>query len=528
MAVVPPLLGKEVFTMFFAKKTTPKAVWETDLFIRINHHLNGLWAALFFLGILSGMMPTLLGRLDPLSGVLFEGLIPAALMLAVGLPVTRYYPGYAQRKMGLKPLTEAEKGRSNIPDPQKSSRNQTGNQSQNVIFKPKEEESMNESPHITAINGSPHVGFGNTSMMIEMMRKPLSDEGFDLRVINLVEHEIEYCHGCGFCMEKGHCWIDDEHNGIVKRLLAAGGIILASPVYIFHVTAQMKTFIDRSLAYGHKPRPEWKPGLAVSVSAGLGETFTADYLCNVMRFYGAFPVGRLTAMAVSPGGFVGKDAVESRAADLARDLARAIKEKRRYPANDQDLRYYQFMGTLVKGHGEDLMKHDHKHWLECGFYDGFESYIQQPIAEGQGDRQVREAWVATLMADRREKKRSKAESPVEGSTPGPPTAKSCKELLQMMPLGFNPEAAEGLKAVYQFEIGGDEDFVAHLVIENGSCEYHDGPSASPSGVTVKSPAHVWLAISRGEMDGQQAFMNGEYTVEGDLTLLMRLKSLFSR
>ena len=387
---------------------------------------------------------------------------------------------------------------------------------------------MSEGPHIVAVNGSPHVGFGNTSMMIEMLRRPLSEEGFGLRVINLAEKEIEYCHGCGFCMEKGHCWIDDEHKGIVKGLLAADGIILASPVYFFHVTAQMKTFLDRSLAYGHKPRPEWKPGLAISVSAGLGETFTADYLCNVMRAYGAFPVGRLTGMATKPGGFVGKDAVESRAADLARDLARAIKEKRRYPANDQDLRFYHFMGNLVKGHGEDLMKHDYKHWVEGGLYDGFESYIKQSVSEGMGDSGVREAWVAELIAERKERKRAKAESPAEGLKPGPQGAKSCKELLQMMPLGFNPEAAEGLKAVYQFEIGGDEEFVAHLVIENGSCEFHDGPSARPPGVTVKSPAHVWLAISRGEMDGQQAFMNGEYTVEGDLTLLMRLKSLFSR
>ena len=62
------------------------------------------------------------------------------------------------------------------------------------------------------------------------------------------------------------------------ELLEAEGIILASPVYFRHVTGQMKTFFDRSLALGHKPRPTWKPGLAISVSAGLGETDTADYL----------------------------------------------------------------------------------------------------------------------------------------------------------------------------------------------------------------------------------------------------------
>ena len=129
-----------------------------------------------------------------------------------------------------------------------------------------EEPKMPENPTIVAVNGSPHAGVGNTSMMIEMLRDPLSQEGFNLEIINLCEKEIDYCYGCGFCLEKGKCWIDDDHRSIAKRLLAADGIILASPVYIFSVTAQMKTFLDRSLAYGHKPRSAWKPGLAVCVS----------------------------------------------------------------------------------------------------------------------------------------------------------------------------------------------------------------------------------------------------------------------
>ena len=46
-------------------------------------------------------------------------------------------------------------------------------------------------------------------------------------------------------------------------------------------------------------------------------------------------------------------------------------------------------------------------------------------------------------------------------------------------------------------------------------------------MTITTPAAVWLAISRGELDGQQAFMSGKYKVEGDLSLLLKLKSLFS-
>ncbi|MGO8945184.1 MAG: hypothetical protein ACLQJ7_16105, partial [Syntrophobacteraceae bacterium] len=46
VAVVPLLLGKEVFTMFFARKETPETLWGTSVFIKINHHLTGVWAIL--------------------------------------------------------------------------------------------------------------------------------------------------------------------------------------------------------------------------------------------------------------------------------------------------------------------------------------------------------------------------------------------------------------------------------------------------------------------------------------------------
>lgn len=116
----------------------------------------------------------------------------------------------------------------------------------------------------------------------------------------------------------------------------------------------------------------------------------------------------------------------------------------------------------------------------------------------------------------------------ESATPtaGAESARTCRELFEMMPRGFNAEAADGLTAVYQFEISGDEEFTAHLEIADGKCVYGDGPADSPD-VTVKSPAGVWLAISKGHKDGQAAFMAGEYKFEGDLSLLMRLGSLFS-
>ena len=385
---------------------------------------------------------------------------------------------------------------------------------------------MFEKPTIVAVNGSPHAGIGNTASMIEMLHPTLAEEGFELEVINLAKQNIEYCTGCGFCMEKGRCWIDDDHRKIVEKLLSVDGIVLASPVYFFQVTGQMKTFLDRSLAFGHKPRPTWKPGLAISVSAGLGETDTANYLASLLRAFGAFSVGTLTAMAIQPGGFLGKEAVKARGVDLARDMARAIKEKRRYPATDRDLRFYQFMGTLVKSQKDTLMKHDYKHWQEHGFYDSFEKYIQQETVEVPFNGELRDAWIKEMIEEHKTKRRAQ---PVEvkkkpgGAARG---AKSCRELLQAMPLAFNTETAGSLTADLQFEIKGDENFVSYLQIANGRCTYHDGPADKPN-LIIKSPADIWLKISRGELNGQKAFMEGRYRVEGDMTLLLKMKSLFS-
>jgi multimeric flavodoxin WrbA/putative sterol carrier protein len=380
---------------------------------------------------------------------------------------------------------------------------------------------------IVAVNGSPHSGIGNTALMLEMLRQPLAEQGCALEVVALCEHEIEYCTGCAFCMEKGKCWIPDDHHAIVERLLAADGVILASPVYFYHVTAQMKAFLDRSLAWGHKPQPSWKPGLTVSVSAGQGETETAEYLARLLRVYGAFPVGRLTAMATSPGEFLGREAVAAHADHLAGDLARAIREKRRYPITDVDLRFFLFMENLVQRHKDSIMGNDYAHWEKQGFLGNFENYVQQHREKTSFDPEVRRAWIQEIIAQNKDRRESQKTRRLKISPPSgaPAQATTCRELLQMMPAAFDPAAARGLDTAYQFDVSGKETFQSHLKISGDTCSYHEGPAAAP-GIFIRTPSEVWTAIAQGKLDGQQAFMTGQYSVEGDLALLLKLKSLF--
>jgi multimeric flavodoxin WrbA/putative sterol carrier protein len=451
----------------------------------------------------------------PLTGLLFQVALPTLFMVGIGVPMNRIYPGYYQRKKGLDPLETAKGGHS-------GGSVLTGQ----ITNKTQQEENMSAQLRVLAINASPHGAIGNTSQMIRMIGEGLSREDIVLEEIFLTDKAIAYCIGCAVCLEKGKCWRKDDHAGITDALFAADGIILASPVYFKHVTAQMKTFIDRSLAFGHKPRGPSKPGLAVTVSSGLADTTTAHYLEDMLRIYGAFSLGALIAIGTSPGGFLGKEAVEARAQDLARDLARAIKEKKRYPVTGDDLYAYLFMRDLVTRE-KDFMQDDYQYWQNAGILDGFEAYAQQRYTQVAYDPEMRKEWIRGLIREENAAKTgAKSTSAVSPTHPaGSAAAVSCHELLKMMPLGFRSEAAPGLNAVYQFEISGLETFIAYLTIADNRCTFHEGSHEKPD-VLIKAPAEVWLAVSQGAMDGQSAFMSGKYRAEGNVGLLLKLKTLF--
>jgi len=511
LAVVPPLLGREPFTEHFARRVTPAAVWQTSVFRRINLNITWAWSGIFAASAVVTAIPGIVPDLDVFPWkLIFHVGIPAVLMVGVGIPLNKHYPGYYQRKIGLAPAGVAESTRDGErPEPSRS---------RSAASRERE---MKDAPDIVAINGSPHESIGNTSLLIAMLKENLSREGLQLEEIFLCRHDIQYCLGCAMCLEKGSCWIKDDHKQVVSKALEAKALILASPVYFFNVTAQMKTFLDRSLGFGHRPRQSWKPGLVITVSAGWGETNVAQYLGDVLRAFGAFSIGQLTAIAASPGEFIGKDAVEERAADLARELAQAIRTGKRYPATDRDLAFWHFMGDLIR-QNKELMRTDHDHWEQSGFYNSFETYVGQTRAPAVRSPEMRKEWIKELI---RRKKQTKQPPAEEKKTTDPLEAATARELLEMMPHGLKAEASEGLSITYQFEIEGGENFTAHIKIQDQKASFHEGPAENPD-VTIKSPADVWLAISKGELDGAQAFMSGKYKVEGDLACLMKLSALF--
>ena len=69
----------------------------------------------------------------------------------------------------------------------------------------------------------------------------------DDKLIELSDKSINYCLGCNACMNEleEYCVIDDDMQEIYKEILRADKIVIASPIYMNHITGLLKNVIDR-------------------------------------------------------------------------------------------------------------------------------------------------------------------------------------------------------------------------------------------------------------------------------------------
>jgi len=130
---------------------------------------------------------------------------------------------------------------------------------------------------IIGIVGSPRSK-GNTETLTRIALEAAAEEGAETELITLAGKDIQPCDGCRVCNQNRTCHINDDLPPIIEKMLAADGIILATPVYFGSATPQIKALIDRSgysapRSDGRRPF-ENKVGGPIVVARRAGQNFT--------------------------------------------------------------------------------------------------------------------------------------------------------------------------------------------------------------------------------------------------------------
>ena len=178
------------------------------------------------------------------------------------------------------------------------------------------------SKKVLVLEGSPRKK-GNTDLLSDQFIRGAREAGHEVEKVYLQDKKINYCVDCEACQKNGGiCVQKDDFAEICKKIVACDVLVLASPVYFYSVTAQMKTLIDR--AYSAHQLVSGKECYFLTAGAGPEERYFQTVIDTYHGFIRCFPDMKdagivLGIGAQSKGSIEGTSAMEQ-----AHEMGRSI------------------------------------------------------------------------------------------------------------------------------------------------------------------------------------------------------------
>ena len=158
--------------------------------------------------------------------------------------------------------------------------------------------------NILILSGSPRRG-GNTDLLVEAFVKGVLQK-HHVEVVSVHDYKVNPCMGCNACFRSEHhlCAQKDDMAMIYEKMAHADMLVIASPVYFYGLSAQLKAVIDRCHNPVRDTFPIKKMALLLVGAATLSELFDSilvQYqLC--LNFFKLEDAGRVLVRGVKDKG----------------------------------------------------------------------------------------------------------------------------------------------------------------------------------------------------------------------------------
>jgi len=149
---------------------------------------------------------------------------------------------------------------------------------------------------VLGIMGSPRIG-GNTDLLLDEALRGAESQGADTEKIVVDKLKISPCREYYGCLRDGNCVISDDMDDIYLKLLEADLVIVASPMFFYGLTAQVKALIDRCQALWARryvlkqsPPDSTRKGAFIAVGATKGKQLFDGSKLTLKYFFEAIGV----------------------------------------------------------------------------------------------------------------------------------------------------------------------------------------------------------------------------------------------
>lgn len=128
---------------------------------------------------------------------------------------------------------------------------------------------------ILVLNGSVRRG-GNTDLLAQSFADGARKNN-SVEIVSVADFKVNPCIGCNSCFkrEKNACFQNDDMTKIYKKLKDTDILVIASPLYFYGISAQLKAVIDRLHTPMRDSFPIKKLALIMVGAASLPEMFDA-------------------------------------------------------------------------------------------------------------------------------------------------------------------------------------------------------------------------------------------------------------
>ncbi|MFP4475082.1 MAG: flavodoxin family protein [Desulfatibacillaceae bacterium] len=150
---------------------------------------------------------------------------------------------------------------------------------------------------LVAVYGSPRRK-GNTATLLAEAVAGAREARAEVREVVLRDLKMSPCLEIYGCKKDGRCVIDDDFPPLADEILDADGLMLASPVMFYAVSAHTKIFMDRCQSLWvrkywidktpHGKGPIRRKGLYLGVGATTGKKLFDGILLSVRYMFDVF------------------------------------------------------------------------------------------------------------------------------------------------------------------------------------------------------------------------------------------------
>jgi len=182
---------------------------------------------------------------------------------------------------------------------------------------------------VVIVIGSPREN-GNSAALALQAAEGVRKAGGEPHVFRLADMDIRPCRACDTCQKKKCycCVINDDMRLVYPILKKARGLVIASPVYWFSVSAQTKIFMDRLYAFiGPKGHGLKGKSIGILLIYGDIDPFSSGAVNALRMFQDAFnyvgaPIAGMVYGSANAAGEVNENKALLRdAAALGRQVA---------------------------------------------------------------------------------------------------------------------------------------------------------------------------------------------------------------